>query len=72
MSIVAKDMRVKHQMAVFSTQWGRFDNPEGLISTKEQQFRTHGGEVETSLMLHFRPDLVRTENAQNFQSGRSG
>jgi creatinine amidohydrolase len=28
----------------------------------------HGGDVETSLVLHFRPDLVSMELAQNFVS----
>ena len=68
MSIVARELRVRHQMAVVSTQWGRFGNPEGMISDHEQKFGIHGGDVETSLMLHFRPDLVRMENAQNFVS----
>ncbi|XUY29586.1 creatininase family protein [Agrobacterium sp. rho-8.1] len=68
MSIVARELRVKHHMAVVSTQWGRFGNPEGLISEHEQKFGIHGGDVETSLMLHFRPDLVRMEHAQNFTS----
>lgn len=68
MSIVARELRVKYQMAVISTQWGRFGNPEGLISAHEQAFGIHGGEVETSLMLYFRPELVRMENAQNFRS----
>lgn len=68
MSIVARELRVRHQMAVVSTQWGRFGNPEGLISEHETRFGIHGGEVETSLMLHFRPDLVRMDKAENFVS----
>ncbi|NTJ43590.1 creatininase family protein [Agrobacterium larrymoorei] len=68
MSIVARELRVKHCMAVVGTQWGRFGNPDGMISEHEQKFGIHGGDVETSLMLHFRPDLVRMEFAQNFRS----
>lgn len=68
MSIVARELRVRHQMAVVSTQWGRFGNPDSLISDHETRFGIHGGEVETSLMLHFRPDLVRMEKAENFVS----
>lgn len=68
MSIVARELRVRHEMAVVSTQWGRFGHPEGMISDHETRFGIHGGEVETSLMLHFRPDLVRMENARNFVS----
>ena len=68
MSIVGRELRVRHQMAVICTHWGRFGHPDGLISEHERQFGIHGGEVETSLMLHFRPELVRMENAQNFVS----
>ena len=39
-----------------------------MISDHERKYGIHGGEVETSLMLHFRPDLVRMEKAQNFVS----
>lgn len=36
MSIVARELRVRHQMAVVSTQWGRFGHPEGMVSDHEQ------------------------------------
>jgi creatinine amidohydrolase len=68
MSIVARELRVRYQMAVLSTQWGRFGNPDGMISDHETRYGIHGGEVETSLMLHFRPELVRMDKAQNFVS----
>lgn len=68
MSIVARELRVRHQMVVVSTQWGRFGNPEGMISEDESRYGIHGGEVETSLMLNFRPELVRMDKAQNFVS----
>lgn len=68
MSIVGRELRVRHQMAVVGTQWGRFGHPDDLISEHETKFGIHGGEVETSLMLHFRPDLVRMEKAENFVS----
>ncbi|AGS21843.1 creatininase family protein [Rhizobium etli] len=68
MSIVARELRVRYAMAVISTQWGRFGHPGGMISEHELKYGIHGGEVETSLMLHLRPDLVRMEKAQNFKS----
>lgn len=68
MSIVARELRVRFGMAVVSTQWGRFGHPSGMISEHESRYGIHGGEVETSLMLHFRPDLVRMEKALNFTS----
>lgn len=68
MGIVARELRVRAQMAVVSTQWGRFGHPEGMVSEHERTFGIHGGDVETSLMLHFRPDLVNMEKAENFVS----
>lgn len=67
-SIVSRELRVRFDMAVLVTQWGRFGHPEGLISEHETRFGIHGGEVETSLMLQFRPDLVRMDKAENFRS----
>jgi creatinine amidohydrolase len=68
MSIVSREIRVRFNMAVVATQWARFGTPEGMISAHESAYGIHGGEVETSLMLYFRPDLVRMEHAQNFRS----
>ena len=59
MGIVARELRVRYQMAVVATQWTRFGTPDGMISDHEQRYGIHGGDVETSLMLHFRPELVR-------------
>lgn len=67
-SIVSRELRVRFDMAVLVTHWGRFGHPEGLISAHESKFGIHGGEVETSLMLHFRPELVRMDKAENFVS----
>ncbi|PRX08131.1 UNVERIFIED_ORG: creatinine amidohydrolase [Martelella mediterranea] len=68
MSIVAREMRVRFEMVAVATQWARFGTPDGMISEEERTYGIHGGEVETSLMLHFRPELVKMENAENFAS----
>jgi creatinine amidohydrolase len=39
-----------------------------MFSDVELRHGIHGGEVETSLMLHFRPDLVDMTKAQDFRS----
>ena len=39
-----------------------------MFSDVERRHGIHGGEVETSLMLHFRPDLVDMTKAQDFSS----
>jgi creatinine amidohydrolase len=39
-----------------------------MYSDHERQFGIHGGDVETSLMLHFRPECVDMARAINFVS----
>ena len=68
MDIVARELRIAHKMLVVTTQWNRFGVPGGLFDAEELRFGIHAGAVETSLMLHFRPDLVRMEHARNFVS----
>ena len=54
----------------------RFGLPEDLYSDEERKYGIHGGDVETSLMLHFKPELVNMAKAENFvsacQAGRDG
>ena len=66
--IVARELRVRAGMLVAKCQWGAFGTPEGMYSPRERSFGIHGGDVETSLMLHFRPDLVDMARAQDFPS----
>ena len=66
--IVARDLRVRLGMFVVTTAWWQLGQPPGLFSDAEMKHGIHGGAVETSMMLHLRPDLVRMEKAQNFVS----
>jgi creatinine amidohydrolase len=66
--IVARELRVRAGMLVAKSQWGAFGHPDGLYSEEELAYGIHGGDVETSLMLHFRPDLVDMDHAINFRS----
>jgi creatinine amidohydrolase len=68
MGIVTRDLRVRYAMLAVKTSWERFGQPEGLFSPEEERYGIHGGDVETSLMLHFRPDLVDMAKAGNFPS----
>jgi len=67
-SIVARDLRVRHGMYVVKSHWNSFGHPTDLYPPQEHRFGIHGGDIETSLMLHFRPDLVRMDKARNFRS----
>ncbi len=68
MGIVARELRVRADMFVAKTSWSRFGHPEGMFSELERRHGIHGGEVETSLMLHFRPELVDMSAAEDFRS----
>ena len=66
--IVARELRVAAGMLAVKCQWGAFGHPSAMYSDDELAFGIHGGDVETSLMLHFHPDLVDMERAENFRS----
>jgi creatinine amidohydrolase len=68
MDIVARELRIRHDMLVVATSWARFGQPDGVFPAEEFVYGIHGGDVETSLMLHLRPDLVRMEHARDFRS----
>ena len=65
---IAHDLRAKLGMLVVLASWRRFGAPDGLFSAQEQAHGIHAGEIETSLMLNFRPDLVREDEAADFLS----
>lgn len=66
--IVAQELRVRLDMLVVAASWMRLGVPEGLFGGEERAYGIHGGDIETSLMLHFRPDLVGRARAGNFRS----
>ena len=65
---VAVRLRARHQMMVARANSGNFGKPAGLISDAERAHGLHGGEIETAMMLHLRPDLVRMDAASNAPS----
>jgi creatinine amidohydrolase len=68
MGIVARELRVREQMLVVKTGWTRFQPPDGMLTDVEKRHGIHAGDLETSLMLHFRPDLVQMDKAEDFRS----
>ena len=75
MDLVARDLRARLDMLVYSVSW--FNLPlrdangqdvNALFSPEEHRFGVHAGDVETSMMRAFRPELVRMDAAQNFRS----
>ena len=65
--IVARELRVRHDMFCVAVNWWQMGSPEGLIDEHEAKYGIHGGTVETSMLLHTRPDLVDMTNAENFE-----
>lgn len=68
LDVIAHDLRARLGMLVVMASWRRFGAPGGLFSVDELAHGIHAGEIETSLMLNFRPDLVRADEAADFQS----
>ncbi|ALV27167.1 MULTISPECIES: creatininase family protein [Pannonibacter] len=66
--IVARELRISHEMLVTATAWSRFGQPEGLFPADEFTYGIHGGDIETSIMLHLQPGLVRMDKAIDFPS----
>lgn len=61
--LVARTLRVEHHMLAVTCSMHRFGYPVGLFSDHERAHGIHGGEIETSLMLSFRPELVDMTHA---------
>ncbi|GAA0777111.1 creatininase family protein [Roseibium denhamense] len=68
LDIVARELRIKCDMFVVATNWLRFGQPDNTYRPEEFDYGIHGGDIETSLMLHLRPDLVRMDLATDFPS----
>ncbi len=75
MDIVARDLRARLGMLVYSVNWFGLPlvGPQGedvnaLFSAHEHRFGIHAGDIETSMMLALDPDCVDMAQAQNFAS----
>ena len=76
MDIVARELRAAHGLIVYHCAWFNLplvdavtgEDLNSLFSAHEHRFGAHAGEVETSMMLALRPDLVDMRLAENFHS----
>lgn len=66
MGIVARELRVRAGMLAVKSGW-RFTPPD-VLTDLERRHGIHGGDAETSLILHFKPHLVDMARAENFVS----
>jgi creatinine amidohydrolase len=67
-AILAREFRVRLGMLAVTSQWRRFGLPSNMYSAYDATYGIHAGDIETSLMLHFRPDLVDMSKAKLFPS----
>lgn len=71
MDIVARELRQRCGLLVYSASWFSLPLPEavmGQFSADEHRFGIHAGDIETSMMLHLAPQTVCMAQAQNFRS----
>jgi creatinine amidohydrolase len=66
--LVALQLRKQCRMLVARANYFAFGMPPGLFDANELARGIHGGEVETSLLLHLAPQLVRQEHLADFAS----
>ncbi len=67
-STATRELRVRFDMLAVATHWRWFGLPDGMYDAVESKHGIHAGDIETSLMLDFRRDLVRMDKAKNFVS----
>jgi len=66
MEIVCRELRVKLGMFAVGCSWFRLANAHDLFDADELIHGIHGGEVETSMMLHLHGKLVDMSRAKDF------
>lgn len=64
--LVAQALRLDEQMLVAKVASYELGVPDGLIAHDELAHGIHGGQLETSLMLHLHPELVRLDKLDDF------
>lgn len=71
MDIVARELRARHGLIVYSCSWYQLPLGEavsGQFPPDEHRFGVHAGDMETSLMLALQPERVDMARAQRFAS----
>ena len=64
--IAALELRARQRMLVVRANYSSFGLPAGLFADDALRGDIHGGLIETSLMLHIHPGLVRHSEIQDF------
>ena len=64
--LAALRMRSEHKLLAVRANYFALGSPPGLFAAEELRDGLHGGEMETSLMLHLQPQWVRQDRLANF------
>jgi len=67
MDIVARELRVRHDMLAFCVNWFGQGMPPGLYSEAEMKHGIHAGDMETSVMLALDAENVAMAEARDFR-----
>jgi len=63
LDLAGMNLRAEGDLLVAKVDYFRFSKPkEVVVPQKEWMYGFHGGAVETSMMMHLRPDLVKAEH----------
>jgi creatinine amidohydrolase len=71
MDIVARELRTRCDLIVYSTNWYTLPLGAGVtgqFSAEEHRFGVHAGDMETSMKLALRPQYVDMAQARDFKS----
>ena len=69
LDIAGLRLREEHGLLVVKAHYFDFPPPEGVtLPDSEWRHGLHGGAVETAMMLHLQPDLVRTGDVSDARS----
>jgi creatinine amidohydrolase len=67
LEIVCRDLRVRLGMFAATAMWPQLIDMTDLFDADEIRHGIHGGQIETSVMLHLAPDSVVMSRAENFE-----
>jgi creatinine amidohydrolase len=70
-SVAAREIRTELGVPTLVVSWGDLETAE-IDQLAEQRVGGHGDEMETSIVLHFRPDLVHMDRAVTDYRGAGG
>ena len=72
LEIIARDLRIAHDMIVVHASWFGFADYEGVIDQASLAHDIHAGDSETSPMLALKPHLVDMGKAEDFRPAMEG